>query len=257
MLLVAAFAITFSIIAAFAWLANRPGMSLIYGGLDSAQAADVVAGIERAGVAYEVRGDAIWVDSSQRDRLRLDLAAQGLPATGSTGYELLDGMTGFGTTSQMFDAAYWRAKEGEIARTILALPNVKAARVHLAIETGRSLRREQSASASVTLTTAGEGITREQAAALRYLISSGVPGLQPDRVTVIDTQRGMIAATPDHSGADRAAEMKRNVERILEPHVGIGNAIVELNLDIVTETELLTEQRFDPEQRAVISQVTE
>ena len=62
-----------------------------------------------------------------------------------------------------------------------------------------------------------------------------------------------MASNDDRTGADRAAEMKRNVERILEPHVGIGNAIVELNLDLLTETELLTEQRFDPEQRAMIS----
>lgn len=257
LLLAAAFATTFLVVAAFAWLASRPNMALIYGGLDSAQAGEVIAGIERAGVPYEVRGDSIWVDSGHRDRLRMDLAAQGLPAASSTGYELLDGMTGFGTTSQMFDAAYWRAKEGELARTILALPNVKTARVHLAIETGRGYRRDQNASASVTLSTAGQAITRDQAAALKYLVSSGVPGMQPDRVTVIDTQRGIIAATQDQSGADRATEMKRNVERILEPHVGVGNAIVELNLDLVTETELLTEQRFDPEQRAMISQMTE
>lgn len=257
LLIAAAFAATFLVVASFAWLANRPSMALIYGGLDSAQAGEVIAGIERAGVPYEVRGDAIWVDRAHRDRLRMDLAAQGLPAANSTGYELLDGMTGFGTTSQMFDAAYWRAKEGELARTILALPNVKTARVHLAIETGRGYRRDQNGSASVTLTTSGQAVTREQAAALKYLVSSGVPGMQPDRVTVIDTQRGIIAATEEQSGADRAAEMKRNVERILEPHVGIGNAIVELNLDLVTETELLTEQRYDPEQRAMISQVTE
>ena len=30
----------------------------------------------------------------------------------------------FSTTSQIFDAAYWRAKEGELARTILASPAV-------------------------------------------------------------------------------------------------------------------------------------
>ena len=257
LLLVAAFAATFMAVASFAWLVNRPGMALIYGGLDSAQAGEVIAGIERAGIAYEVRGDAIWVEATQRDRLRMDLAAQGLPAASSTGYELLDGMTGFGTTSQMFDAAYWRAKEGELARTILALPNVQAARVHLAVESGRGYRRDQNGSASVTLTMSGGTITREQAAALKYLVSSGVPGMQPDRVTVIDTQRGIIAATEDRTGGDRAAEIKRNVERILEPHVGIGNAIVELNLDLITETELLTEQRFDPDQRAMISQVTE
>jgi len=184
------------------------------------EAGEVIAGIERAGVPYEVRGDSIYVAADQRDRLRMDLAAEGLPAAGSTGYELLDGMSGFGTTSQMFDAAYWRAKEGELARTILALPNVQTARVHLAIETGRGYRRDQNGSASVTLTTNGGTITREQAAALKYLVSSGVPGMQPDRVTVIDSQRGIIAATEDQTGADRAAEMKRNVERILKSLIG-------------------------------------
>ena len=256
-ILVAAFLTTFLAIAGFAWVANRPSMSLLYGGLDAAQAGEVVAGIERSGVPYEVRGDSIWVDAASRDKLRMDLAAQGLPAAGGAGYELLDGMSGFGTTSQMFDAAYWRAKEGELARTILALPNVKTARVHLAIETGRGYRRDGQGSASVTIGTNGQGVSREQAAALKYLISSGVPGMTPESVTVIDAQHGIVAAGEDEAGADRAAEMKRNVQRILEPHVGIGNAIVELNLDVVTETEMLTEQRFDPDSRALISQVTE
>lgn len=256
-ILVAAFLTTFLAVTGFAWVANRPAMSLLYGGLDSAQAGEVVAGIERAGVAYEVRGDAIWVDAASRDKLRMDLAAQGLPAAGGAGYELLDGMSGFGTTSQMFDAAYWRAKEGELARTILALPNVKTARVHLAIESGRGYRRDGKGSASVTVGTNGQAVSRDQAAALKYLISSGVPGMAPESVTVIDTRTGIVASGEDEPGADRAAEMKRNVERILEPHVGIGNAIVELNLDVVTETEMLTEQRFDPEGRAMISQVTE
>lgn len=256
-ILAAAFVATFLAVIAFGWLANRPNMALLYGGLDPAQAGEVIAGIERAGVAYRVQGDSIWVDSSQRDRLRMDLAGQGLPARGGAGYELLDGMSGFGTTSQMFDAAYWRAKEGELARTILALPNVKAARVHLAVENGRGYRRELTGNASVTLTTNGATVTREQAAALKYLVSSGVPGMSPDSVTVIDSVAGIVSTGEDASGLDRAAALKRNVERILESHVGPGNAIVELNIDLVTETEQLLEQRFDPDQRALISQVSE
>ena len=58
-ILVAAFLTTFLAIAGFAWVANRPALSLLYGGLDPAQAGEVVAGIERAGVAYEVRGGTI------------------------------------------------------------------------------------------------------------------------------------------------------------------------------------------------------
>lgn len=256
-LLAASFLAAFMAIMTVGWVASRAQMALLYGGVEPAQASDIVAQIETAGVAYELRGNSIWVDADFRDRLRVDLAAQGLPEAANAGYELLDGMSGFGTTSQMFDAAYWRAKEGELARTILALPNVKSARVHLAVDQARGYRRNANAGASVTLTTSGPQISRDQASALKYLVSSAVPGLLPDNVTVIDSKHGIVNAGEDREGLDRAAELKRNVERILESHVGTGNAIVELNLDILNETEQLREQRIDPDQRALISQVTE
>ncbi|RDD70756.1 flagellar basal-body MS-ring/collar protein FliF [Paracoccus versutus] len=255
--LAAAFLFTFAAIAGLSWLASRPGMALLYSGLDSQQSGAVMTAVEKSGVPYQIRGDSIWVAESRRDELRMMLAGEGLPSAGGKGYEILDGMSGFGTTSQMFDAAYWRAKEGELARTILALPNVKAARVHLAVPQGRGYRREAEATASVTLTTDGTPINRSQAKALKFLVSSGVPGMSADRVAVIDSERGVISSGEDFAGEDREAEMKRNVERILAAHVGHGNAIVELHLDVVNESELLTEQRFDPQERALISQESE
>ena len=95
---------------------------MLYSGLDSAAAGEVVAELEAEGVAFEVEGAAIMVDAAARDRIRMQLAAKGLPAGGPAGYEILDSLSGFGTTSQMFDAAYWRAKEGELARTITGSP---------------------------------------------------------------------------------------------------------------------------------------
>lgn len=256
-LIAGAFIATFLGVLAFAWFAGRPSMGLLYSGLEPAQSGAVVAAIEKSGVSYQIRGDSIWVDQRQRDHLRMQLAGEGLPASGSGGYELLDGMSGFGTTSQMFDAAYWRAKEGELARTILALPNVRAARVHLAVPGGRGYRREAPPSASVTLTTNGTAISPAQAKALRYLVAAGVPGMASDQVAVIDSDKGMLPATDDLVSENRESDMRRNVERILEAHVGTGNAIVELHLDIVSEAELLTEQRFDPQERALISQENE
>lgn len=256
-LLLAAFFATALGVGGFAILANRTDMALLYGGLDPAQAGAVMAEVEKTGVAYEVRGDSIWVDARARDRMRMDLAGKGLPSAGGVGYELLDGMSGFGTTSQMFDAAYWRAKEGELARTILALPNIKAARVHLAVATGRGYRREQSGTASVTLTTDGTAVTPAQAKSLKFLISSGVAGLSPEAVTVIDSARGVVQSGEDDAGAERERVIQKNVERILEAHVGPGNVIVEVNLDRVTESEQLVEQTFDPNGRVLISEEKE
>ncbi|MDO5369702.1 flagellar basal-body MS-ring/collar protein FliF [Paracoccus sp. (in: a-proteobacteria)] len=256
-LIAAAFLLTFLAVGAFALLANRTPMALLYSGLDPARAGEVMAELDKTGVPSEIRGDAIWVDAAERDRLRLTLAGMGLPAAGGAGYEILDGMSGFGTTSQMFDAAYWRAKEGELARTILTVPGVKAARVHLAPPATRGYRRDAGGAASVTVTMGGGGLDAKQARSLQFLVSSAVPGLDPERVKVIDSARGIVSTGEETVAADRAAEMKRNVERILEPHVGPGNAIVELNLDLVTETEQLSEQTFDPNGRALVSQENE
>ncbi|SHM32450.1 flagellar M-ring protein FliF [Paracoccus solventivorans] len=256
-LIVAAFLITFLAVSGFAWLANRTPMALLYGGLDSARAGEVMAELDRTGVKSEIRGDSIWVDAGQRDRMRMTLAGMGLPSAGGAGYEILDGMSGFGTTSQMFDAAYWRAKEGELARTILTVPNVKAARVHIAPPAVRGYRSQAGGAASVTVTMGAGTLDARQARSLQFLVSSGVPGLDPERVKVIDSARGIVSTGEETVAADRASEMKRNVERILEPHVGPGNAIVELNLELVTETEQLSEQTFDPNARALVSQESE
>ncbi len=251
------FAATFLLVLAFMAFAGRVPMALLYAGLEDAQAGPVVAHLEQAGIAHEIRGGAIWVDETRRDRVRMDLAAQNLPAQGGAGYEILDGMSGFSTTSQMFDAAYWRAKEGELARTILSIPTVRSARVHLTAPQSRGYRNNQPGSASVTVVTDGTPLSPAQANAMRFLVSSAVPGLGPDAVSVIDSARGVVQRPDDQTASDREARMKENVERILSPHVGAGNAIVELNMELETQSEQLVERSFDPTQRAMISEETE
>ena len=103
-------------------VATAPSYAMLYSGLDAAASGEVIAELEAEGVPYQVDGGSILVDRSARDRIRMSLAGKGLPAGGPAGYEILDNLSGFGTTSQMFDAAYWRAKEGELARTITGSP---------------------------------------------------------------------------------------------------------------------------------------
>ncbi|WBU56725.1 flagellar basal-body MS-ring/collar protein FliF [Paracoccus sediminicola] len=257
MAILGGFAASLILVLAFVALAGRIPMALLYSGLDDQQAGPVVAQLEQGNIAYELRGGSIWVDERQRDRLRMELAAQNLPRQGGAGYEILDQMSGFSTTSQMFDAAYWRAKEGELARTILSIPSVRSARVHLTAPQARGYRDRQPGAASVTVVTDGTPLTPAQADAMRFLISSAVPQLTPSAVSVIDSVRGVIQPPGEQASTDRATRMKENVERILAPHVGSGNAIVEVSVDLVTESEQLTERRFDPTQRAMISQETE
>jgi flagellar M-ring protein FliF len=242
-------------VLALARMVSEPQLSLLYAGLEGGAAGEVVAALQQSGVAHEVRGDSIFVDGSQRDALRMTLAGEGLPASSTKGYELLDGLSGFGTTSQMFDAAYWRAKEGELARTILAHPAIRSARVHLASTGSNPFQRDIRQSASVSVTTQPGGISPKHARALRFLVASAVPGLTPEDVAIIDAEGGLIGVeeAPANAPDDRAAALRQRAERLLEARVGRGNAVVEVTLETVMRSEAIRERRFDPESRVAIS----
>ena len=116
--LVGALLLTMVAVLSLAQVATKPGMALLYSGLDPSAAGEVLGALEQMSVASEVRGDAIFVAENERDRVRLALAGDGLPRQGQAGYEVIDSLSPISTTSDAFNAAYWRAKEGELARTL-------------------------------------------------------------------------------------------------------------------------------------------
>jgi len=251
----------FLAVLAMSRIVSAPSMTLLYAGLENGAAGDVVRSLEQRGVPFEVRGGSIFVQASDRDQLRMTLASEGLPANNSRGYELLDSLTGFGTTSQMFDAAYWRAKEGELARTIVSGPHIALARVHIASTGSNPFQRNVTPTASVAVTPNGGGLTPQQAKAIRFLVASAVSGLSPEDVAVIDANGTLIGtvdeAAPASGADDKAQILRERVERLLEARVGFGNAIVEVSVDTVTETEEIRERKFDPANRVAISTDTE
>jgi flagellar M-ring protein FliF len=251
----------FAAVLTLSRIAGQTEMALLYAGLEPSAAGEVVTALDQRGIVHEIRGDSIFVDAAQRDSLRMALASEGLPTAGGGGYELLDSLSGFGTTSQMFDAAYWRAKEGELARTLMAMPQIKAARVHIASAPTRAFQPETQASASVTLTTTGGTLSEAQARAIRHLVASAIAGMTPDSVQIIDTVAGLIGGQENElsgtDAADRAALVKGNVERLLAARVGPGRAVVEVSVDLIQEREQITERVFDPQGRVAISSETE
>ena len=239
-------------------MAAAPRMELLYAGLEPESAAEVVDALVARGAVHEVRGDSIWVDGAERDALRLAMAGEGLPRDGGAGYELLDGLSGFGTTSQMFDAAYWRAREGELTRTILAGTGVKMARVHLATADASPFARDRSATASVTLRMASGAVPPIFAEAVRSLVAGAVRDLSAEDVTVIDAASGRVvggaAGDPEAEARNaRTVEMRTAVEEILAARLGTGRFVVGLSLETTRDRETIRERRLDPDSRVVVS----
>jgi flagellar M-ring protein FliF len=252
-----------------AWLAasmTKPNMTLLYGNLEPSVAGEVVRQLEELRVPHEVQGDAILVDSVERDRVRMALAEMGLPRRGQAGYELLDQLGRFGTTTDMFNAAYWRAKEGELARTISWLSNVKDARVHL-VPLAREpfVRASVQPSASITVTTHdGAPISRSQAQAIRHLVALGVKGLRPEQVTVIDAAAGILLGPEQEYGAaatqglqaEREQRLQREIEGLLAAHVGHDRVRVSVAVEVDQEAETVTERIFDPDTQVAVHRDT-
>ncbi len=265
-ILVGAVILTIIAVLSLAQIATRPGMALLYSGLDPATAGEVVGALEQMNVEAEVRGDAIYVAEDERDRVRLALARDGLPRQGQAGYELLDQLSGFTATADMFNAAYWRAKEGELARTILSSPGVVAARVHIAVPNRRPFARDGAApTASVTVTIAGGSLTMAQATSIRYLTALAVADLSPEQVGVIDSRTGMVLApgtdNPMTSAATEAAErehkLKSDIEALLAARVGRDRARVSVTVETDREAETVVERRLEPDTRVTLHSDTE
>jgi len=254
---VAATIIAFSMLAR---TASTPTMALLYSGLESGAAGEVVAALEKMNVETDVRGNSIFVPSNRRDFVRMALAQEGLPQQGQAGYELLENLNGFSTTSEIFDVTYWRAMEGELARTILATPGVSAARVHIAHGRGGAFSRNGPEPKGVVTVTMGRGgLSASQANAIRFLVASSVPGLAAEQVAVLDSDKGVILSPGASDAAmdaaadasDRERRMEADVLNLLEARVGAGNARVQIALDIDTEREAISERMIDPEGRVI------
>jgi flagellar M-ring protein FliF len=262
-------------VAFFAYLVTRltgGEMSLLYSNLDPNDSGRIVAKLESMAVPYELRGDGtqIYVPSDRVLRLRMTMAGEGMPSGGSVGYELFDHSDALGTTSFVQNVNLLRALEGELARTIRSLDDVDAARVHLVMPRRQIFSRDkEEASASVVLKLRGPGsFSPQQVLAVQNLIASAVPGLKPQRVSVID-DKGNLLAHPAEDGADgvtgQSAEdmrlsyenrLARAIETLLERSVGPGKVRAEVTADMDFDRVSTKAEIYDPDGQVVRSTQT-
>lgn len=252
-ILIASLVASFLGVFALTALATRTNYALLYANLDEASAGEIIAELEQSGVAYQIKGNSLYVADAKRDALRLELAAQGMPKAGPQGYELLDQLSGFGTTSQMFDATYLRAKEGELARTIQAIPEIEVARVHTSSGQRRGFQAQPTESASVAITTRGGPLSIGHADAIRFLVASAFPALTVENVSIVDTRFGLIDQPTTKSSVQIEDTLRQRAERLLAAHLGVGNSVVEVTAELISFAERTSERTIDPESRVAIS----
>ncbi|MBI5889447.1 MAG: flagellar M-ring protein FliF [Nitrosomonadales bacterium] len=269
--LIVAVASTVALLAGLFMWGQTPDYRVLYANMSERDGGAVIEALQQQNVPYKFsEGGTLMVPADKVHEMRLQMAAKGLPKGGTVGFELMENQK-FGTSQFLEQVNYQRALEGELARSVETMASVASARVHLAIPKQTVFAREQQKpSASVVLAlNAGHTLEAGQVSSIVHLISSSVPNMPSQAVTVVD-QNGTLLSSARDSAAEQlmdATQLKyvrqieqdyvKRIEDILIPITGLQNvrAQVTASLDFAQteQTAELYKPNQPPNQAAVRS----
>lgn len=217
--------------------------------------------LEGTAIAFRIdtRTGELTVPDNEYHEARMFLAGQNIPRSSNLGS--LDTLLEQGsmTTSRFMEQVSYRAAmEKELGKSVSEIGTIKTARVHLA-EPQQSVfvRNQTPAKASVVVVPyPGQIVTRNQIQAIIHLVSSSIPYLPAENVTVVDNTGNLLTSTDGEAAmtlTSAQTDHKRSVERgyqsrieqILGPIVGLGNVRSEVDVTVnFTEVET-TSEAFD------------
>lgn len=216
-------------IAGFAFLLNWSGngdLQPLYNNLAPEDAAAIVARLKEKQIPYALTmdGSGIRIPYEKIYETRLEMASEGLPRGDGIGFEVFD-ETKLGMTEFVQNVNYQRALQGELSRSVNTLLEVESSRVHIVMPP-RSLfiEDEEPATASVIVKLRrGKYLSKEQIQGIVHLVSSSVPRLKPEDVTIVDNTGKMLAGFKEKSTVSQVTSnqlaFQEKKERLLESRV--------------------------------------
>lgn len=261
--------VAFVLLAALAFVATRgsdPQMGYLYTDLDPSAAATITEKLKSQNVEYTLSADGTSIMAPQDKLPELRMSMAGEKLGGKIGYEVLDEEQPFGVSASRAKMNETRAVEGELSKSIQTIQNVSAARVHIVMpERAMFAAESRKATAAVTVKTKGR-LSSETIASIRYLVSSSVPELSPDAVSVVDQTGALLARAGEAGSAGGAdaderqqaveAKLREEVEALLEPIVGQGKVRAEVSAQIDRDQTREESNTFDPDKQVIARQVS-
>jgi flagellar M-ring protein FliF len=241
----------------------------LYTNLDPQDAGTIVARLKEQKIPYRIGGDgrSVLVPAESLHEIRMQMASEGLPQGSGIGFEVFDN-TKLGMSEFAQNVNYQRALQGELARTIARIHEVESCRVHLVMpEKTLFVDNEQPASASVAVKLkTGRRLSQEQINGIVHVVSSSVPRLSPDQVTVVDSSGRLLAGSRSKTATgglsldqlEYQGQVEKNLEdrvkTMLEQALGEGKAVVRLACALDFQRHEKTEEHFLPDNRVIRSE---
>ncbi|MCP4572084.1 MAG: flagellar M-ring protein FliF [bacterium] len=249
------------------WLGHEEN-SVLFTNLSPEDASTALAELAKQDVTAELAngGTTILVPENEVHRLRVDLAARGIPSSGVVGFEIFDGKQ-YGLTEFLQNVNFKRATEGELTKTIEGLQGIQSARVHLVLPKPSIFARLAAEATASVVVSLGRGsqLGEGRIAGIQSLVAAAVENLATDKVTVLDQHGKVLSAAQRSDDVGRSAnqlELRKEVEThlsskaasMLDRVLGPGKSIVQV--DAILNFEKIDREReiYDPAATVVRSE---
>ena len=247
---------------------REPAKTTLFSSLSEADKSKVVESLRQNGinVSLDSATGEVLVPSTDYYQSKMLLAAEGLPESLPSGYDNLNELP-MGTSRSIEAVKIRQSLENELARSINEISGILGARVHLAIpEKSVFVRERGNPSASIFVKLgAGRSLGENQIRAIVHLVSSSVPNLPSENVTVVDQHGNLLSKPtddPTSAMSNRQLEYTMKLEQVyrqrvislLTPILGAGNITAQVSVDVDFTTKNITEEVVDPEGSAIRSE---
>lgn len=246
--------------------------AVLYSDLELSDARQIVNKLDSSGVDYHLdkNGTEILVPASEVNRLRIETVDFALGSgISSVGYEVFDNTDALGSTNFVQNVNLLRALEGELARTISSVENIKTARVHLVMPKREIFsREEQKPSASVIVKTKNGPLNPQSIQAIQKLIASAVPKLDMKDISIVDSNGNLLTEFSEEQNEvikkssnetmrlEQEYKLNQRLQDLLEKSLGKGKAQVQVNLEMDFDEVVTNEEIFDPDSQVIRSQAS-
>jgi len=225
--------------------------------------------LDQARIDYRLEGNTVYVSSEEYQRIKLGMTRQGITQGDAAGVDIIMQDMGFGVSQRVEKVRLKHAREQQIASTIEEMTAVARAKVLLALPKENVFaRREKKASATVVVTTRrGSMISSGEVNSIVDIVASAVQGLEPDRVTVTNSNgrllnSGSQGAESARSRKEYELEKKREsayiekIDSILIPVLGFGNYTAQADVTMDFTSVEQTQRSYNPDLPAIRSEMT-
>jgi len=253
-------AIIIIILAVVSVFLNQTNYAVLYSGMESADAGEVMTVLADMGVDAKAQGgDTILVEESVADTVRMELASQGYPSSGYS-YDIFQNASGLGVTDMEKQVYYQFQIQDNLRQTILKMDKVDDVIVNIDLGEDSSYvlaDDETKPTASVMLTLKNDQkLSDSEALTISELVSSSVSGLLPEDVRIVDSQMNVYSPNGDDviSNVDSQIALQDTMQQklqtqvinLLKPVFGEDNVKAEVNVKLNFDSKVTESVEFEP-----------